>query len=239
MRFDVLAVGVLVVMLGACAAPNTPGAGSGYQYTPVIDLRGVDRVRYSADLSDCRGLAQSVSIGGEAASEGLARAAIGAAMAAALRLPPDSVGRVAEASAAGGVGKGLRVAEQRQRGIMINCMASRGYRTLDGGNIVVMQQQQPGMMASAQAPMVAAQWQPQTVTYPRAQEPVTAVTESPKVQGKFSYEAEKLGRGSTCNAAGAAIFGGSGPGWESYTLQCASGAPMMVRCDYGACREVK
>jgi hypothetical protein len=259
-------VACAAALLASCATPNTPGVGLGANYTPVIDLSGVDGNAYTRDLGDCRRLAATIgSSGGEVIGVSVLGAVVSAALASAAGLRGQWVERSANM---GGIQTSAAVAadiQAKQRGVMINCMASRGYRTLDGATIVVQQaspvapqaspvmQQQvldsapklsalPASAAPNESPLPSAGPLPPPMA--QASAPVRALTPvttkaAVVAQGDFVYEAEKLGRTAGCNPLGQAVFGGKGPGWEAYTLRCENGNPMLVRCDFGNCREMK
>ena len=57
--------------------------------------------------------------------------------------------------------------------------------------------------------------------------------------GVDSYLAEKLARQSACTSDPAATLVAKGPGYESFSIKCASGDVLMVRCEFGNCRALK
>ena len=122
------------ILLVACAAPNTPGQGSGAGYTPVVDMQGVDQAQYANDLAACRQYAEQADPIKQMAIGSIAGAIIGAALASQSGLRGRDVDSVAAFGSTAGLsaaaGKGVATQER----IMINCMAGRGYRTLDGGS---------------------------------------------------------------------------------------------------------
>jgi hypothetical protein len=124
---------VLASLLAACQTPpNTPGAGVGRQYTPVIDLQGVDQTRYFNDLNSCRSSASMVDAERAEMAGLIGGALIGAAIGASISSDRRVISSGANSGAlSGGLRAGGR-ARSRQEIIMGNCMSSRGYRVLDG-----------------------------------------------------------------------------------------------------------
>lgn len=55
---------------------------------------------------------------------------------------------------------------------------------------------------------------------------------------KDAFVAERFAKDAGC-ADVRATFVGRGPGYESYSFQCTNGETLIVRCEYGACRELK
>lgn len=222
-----------VVALAGCATPGQMGSGSGAQYTPLVDLAGEGAAQFQADLSECRRVGEQVSLAESAGSEALMQGALGFAMAAALRLPPSAIGNVVDATASRGVYSGLREAEVRQRQAVVRCLAMRGYRVLEAGAPAPS-------FRPVRAPVSALAAQAQAAPQVRADGrlvPVTAPPPRDVIQGQDSYAAEQIGRAASCPVR--ASLSGKGPAWEVYTLACPGGHSLVVRCEWGACRELR
>ncbi|MEK6591828.1 MAG: hypothetical protein AABZ67_01975 [Pseudomonadota bacterium] len=61
----------------------------------------------------------------------------------------------------------------------------------------------------------------------------------PPPTGKFTAEAERLAKNEQCHTSPAAALTATGPGFENYSIPCASGDAMSVRCEFGNCRALK
>ena len=59
------ATGLVACALLGCQTPGGPGTGSGANYTPIIDTKGIDQETYSRDLAECRAYASSIDAGGQ------------------------------------------------------------------------------------------------------------------------------------------------------------------------------
>lgn len=229
-------------MLAGCAAPpNTPGAGYGKNYTPVIDTDGVDSRRYSKDLDDCRRFAGIIDAD-KAALQGL----IGGIILGALVGAAYGGRRNAEfgASAGGGAGLGAaanKAANQQER-ILINCMAGRGYRTLDGSAAASTSYPSPYGPQSSQQPTAPAQSATGT---PASAMPVPLQAAAPqftaatKGAGKDLIQAEKFARQQSCSPNLTPWPAAMEPGSETYSATCNNGATIIIRCEYGNCRALR
>lgn len=69
--------------------------------------------------------------------------------------------------------------------------------------------------------------------------PPTAVPKAPAVVGQDSVGAERVARDAGCVRDVLANLIGKGPGYETYSFQCANGDTLLVRCDFGNCRALK
>lgn len=121
----VLLASVLVV--SGCATPNR---GFGDNYRPIVDMHGVDQVRYAQDLNDCQNYASQERGAGESAVAG---AVAGALVGALIQAASGSRYSRNRGAAVGGVVGGLAGAgegETSQRGIVTRCLSLRGYRVL-------------------------------------------------------------------------------------------------------------
>lgn len=250
----------LTSLLWGCAAPpNTPGQGIGKAYTPVIDTEGADTARYQRDLDTCRKYAGAVDEQKEAL-EGLVTGMLYGAMASTLVGGNSyTTQRAAGVGAFSGSTHAQNTALKKQERIMINCMAGRGYRTLDGAQVSPVAYA-PQSSPYAPAPPAAAT-QPATLPAPSAPpsafdpagmdashndrvalgyQPQAAPTAAPAAEAsKFSYQAERLPEVKACNASPTAKLIGRGPGMESYSVACSNGDLLSVRCEFGNCRVLK
>lgn len=242
--------------LSGCATrpPGTPGYGFGANYTPVIDLAGVNMSRYSTDLDACREYAKSIDSTDAAVSGAIVGALIGAAISARYgvqgRANTDNAIYGASAGGAAASGRALNT----QQRIITNCMAGRGYRTLDAPYAVITGGNSPYAPAAV-APVAAA---PALSTAPLTAEP--AAQAAPLVQpvppvataagqtstappaptvGKDSFQAERLPEVRACQPQPRAVLSAKGPGMETYTVACANGDALAVRCEFGNCRVLR
>lgn len=244
------AIAAALVAGCASAPPNTPGAGHGKSYTPVIDLQGVNGDRYMADLTACRDYSASIDANKEALLGMLGGAILGAAIGASVgngNLRTIDAG--ATAGAAGGLGGASGRAIGRQERIIGNCMASRGYRVLDGTAQVSFQQPAatltplpaPPANAPGFAPHVGAPSQPATAPAPAATPGVVVTAPSKPELGQDAYTALKTARSSRCAATADTrlTMAAKGPGFETYSAPCPNGDTVMIRCEFGNCRELR
>ncbi len=246
-----VAAAVALALSGCATAPNQPGSGGASGYTPVIDLQGVDMGRYEADLGACRRLAQH----GDPNMERLLGAVIVGSLVGAALSPrgyrtdmADYGGRVAGMQQLGGDAN-------RAKAMMINCMAGRGYRTLEVTLPPAMQYAGPSpyqaplpvAVATPPAPIQAAAPAPTLAPAPVAAyvAPVAPVVGAataivrptePRI-GPDSRIVERLPAVLACNSRPIAVLVGQALASQSnYSVACAGGDTMMVRCEYGTCR---
>ncbi len=113
----------LVIALTGCA---TTGTGSNFR--PLVDNKGVDLNRYEADLQECQAYAKSTPNAGKSGAGG---AAVGAALGLALALiGGDQKLASAGAGAVVGGALGASAGETSQREIIRKCLTGRGYKVL-------------------------------------------------------------------------------------------------------------
>jgi hypothetical protein len=249
----------VAIALSACQTipPNTPGAGSGKTYTPIVDMQGVSHQQYLADLDSCRSSAAMVNAEREALAGFIAGALIGAAIGAAY----GGNSRTIDSSAAYGAGAGMGTAGGRaigkQERIMGNCLAGRGYRVLDGSanvTFVVPSVATAAVPTVAVAPAVTTTLATPAPAAPAAVLPTPAVlphapaappagllaTAPPPPSGEDAFNAERLGRELRCADANIrATLVGKGPGYESYSMKCSNGETLLIRCEWGNCRALR
>lgn len=118
--FSILSVAIL---LSACAS-----------YQPVIDMQGVDPIKYEADLAECHRYADQIDAVKDGATGTLVGAGIGAAFGAAIGAvvgaPASGAAMGATAGGFGGGASETNKAMNRKKDIMDNCLRNRGYKIL-------------------------------------------------------------------------------------------------------------
>lgn len=213
----------LAVGVGGCAAPNTPGAGVGADYTPVLDAAGADQTRYQADLAECRALARSVDVGSSAVTGAIIGALLGGALASAyggggqVQLDTANYGGMLGGS------KALGDAAAQQKSMMINCMTGRGYRALEVAPAVVVHRVASPPSESRAGNRSARVTDPQSA----AAQPI----------GRESHQVERTTEAKACAPQPVARLLGRGEGGvETYAVSCASGDVLTFRCQFGVCR---
>jgi hypothetical protein len=218
----------LVAMLAGCATapPNTPGAGSGKAYTPVIDMQGINSERYMTDLGDCRAYSGTINVQDASVSGAIGGVIVMAALSAMLGGNQQMNTQAATAGGFAGLSSQGGKAIGKQERIIMNCMASRGYRVLDGAAPVqvIYAQQQPGT-AQAASPY----------SYPAQNTPAN----KPETLGKAAYQAEKFAKEQACTPTPALAMAAKGPGFETYSAACTSGDTLMIKCEFGNCRALR
>lgn len=240
-----------VAILCGCAAPNTPGAGSGERYTPVVDMQGLDMSRYSADLDSCRSYTRTINPAAEALAGAVVGALVGAAIGSAVSSGTRWQGSTTRFGAgygatSGTLGAGGR-AVVKQETIMANCMAGRGYRTLDATVPVNYAAPSPyvAVQVASIAPMAGMVQQPVAIpvaynpaqySLPPQQVPVQAAI---LPTGTDTYNAERLAKEQSCAALPRAALSAKGAGFETYSVACANGDTIAIRCEFGNCRVLR
>jgi len=111
------------VLLAGCAS-----TGTGSNFRPIVDNKGVDLNRYEADLLECQAYAKNTANAGKSGAGG---AAVGAALGLALAL----IGGDKKLASAGtgaviGGAAGAAAGEGSQRDIIRTCLTGRGYKVL-------------------------------------------------------------------------------------------------------------
>ena len=111
------------VLLAGCAS-----TGTGSNFRPIVDNKGVDLNRYEADLQECQAYAKNTANAGKSGAGG---AAVGAALGLALAL----IGGDKKLASAGtgaviGGAAGAAAGEGSQRDIIRTCLRGRGYKVL-------------------------------------------------------------------------------------------------------------
>lgn len=213
------------VLAGCQTPPNTPGAGVGQSYTPVIDMQGVDASQYHHDLNECRRYAGIIDAQGQAVGGAIAGAVIMGLFAAALGANSHTIDNSAAAGGFAGLTSASARATGKQERILINCMAGRGYKTLDG----------------TVAPIVINTPAPASATTATAAptQTATATAAAPQATGQDAFNAQRLAKSESCSAQPHAVLAGKGPGFEHYSVACQNGDTMMIRCEFGTCRALR
>lgn len=225
-------VAALVICGCATAPPNTPGAGSGDTYTPVVDMQGVDPARYRQDLGECRTYARSVDNKGAAMEGAIGGAILAAILSAALGGDSQMNTQAATAGGfAGLVGNEGRAIGKQER-IIINCMAGRGYRTLDAAMVMPGATPSPSGTATSTSPAVGGGQQ----IY--ASQVQAAPSETTRT-GADGFAAEAVAREQRCAETPRASLVAKGPGFETYSVLCSNANVMMLRCEFGNCRPLR
>ncbi len=118
-----------VILLSAAALlAGCASTGTGSNFRPIVDNKGVDLNRYEADLQECQAYAKNTANAGKSGAGG---AAVGAALGVALALiGGDKKLASAGAGAVVGGAVGASAGETSQRDIIRNCLRGRGYKVL-------------------------------------------------------------------------------------------------------------
>ena len=252
-------VAVAMFVSGCASGPRgSPGSGWGSEYVPIIDIQGVDQAKYGVDLAECRTYAHSIDAGSSAAGGAVASALFGAALAAALGGRKGDVLAVARGSALTGAAEGAGAAGATQKRLILNCLVGRGYRPLEV-TLPMAYAPPPQQIAVATPPVQYAPppQQPTTAASPTPATPqptiaTVAANASPPQQaiqativagagqvGQDSYNVERLPEIRACNPQARAGLAAKGAGFETYSVPCANGDLLMVRCEFGNCRVLK
>ncbi|WP_311222291.1 MULTISPECIES: glycine zipper family protein [unclassified Acidovorax] len=168
--------------------------------------------RYPADLQACLAYAGQIDAVQETLDSMVEGALVAAALVWGLGRSSDAVQDWAIGGALLGAGqRGASVVERRRR-ITVACMAQKGH-TL-----------------SAQA---LPAWPPAPAPAP----PPPFVP--PRATGVDTFNAERLAREQSCSAQPLATLVAKGPGFETYSVPCANGDALAVRCEFGNCRVLR
>lgn len=116
---------VTLLLAGGCA-----GVEELTGRDPIVDMKGVDRAQYAADLEECRGYAEQVQSGRQVATGAAAGAVIGGAVGA-IGGNRASAARTAGIGAVAGGAQGAGGAMRDRRQVIRNCLQNRGYVVLN------------------------------------------------------------------------------------------------------------
>jgi len=199
----------VALLLSGCA---TQGPGMPAEPAPGSSSEQTEalRARYAADLSACQAYAQQINV----VQETLDGIVQGAIIAAALVWSAGQSSDVTRDWAlAGGVLGGTHGfnALERRRQVVISCMASRGHT-----------------LRSLPLPAPAEPAPPPPAPFTPA-----------RASGTDGFNAERLAREQSCSAQPLATLVAKGPGFETYSVPCANGDALTVRCEFGNCRVLR
>lgn len=158
---------------------------------------------------------------------------------------PQSVGE----AFAQGIAKGIDV-EVRKDALVTACMQARGYHAV---TIEAASTTAPAPPAAAAESVftpppydgqpVAPSATPAAYSDPRDRMNLPAEPPAPPhpsfTQGQYAFVVEKMAKSEKCEPKGNAKIITSGPGFEHYSVSCADGEALAVRCDLGNCRVLK
>lgn len=207
---SVASAAFVAAMVSGCAAPpaTEPGQGEGAAYLPIVAMEGVEPTILASDIDACRNAAEKVRIIRSAAPHSDVGDVV--AVGVAIFFP---LGVVA-AAAIGGVAAvlttdtpdGVPADPRMKQTALVNCMARRGYRNLD--------------------PRVTVTYGVSSKIDPQSQQRKT---------GQDTYVAETYAKAHNCGAMPRAVLEDKGPGFERYSVACADGRSMVLRCEFGNC----
>ena len=114
---------ILGLLLAGCAGRERPPGGV------IVDMKGVDRAQYQADLTECEQYADQVDVAGQAAAGAVGGAVVGGLIGAVVDDAAPGRGAAVGGIAGGATGtvKGI---EERQV-VIKNCLRNRGYAVLN------------------------------------------------------------------------------------------------------------
>ena len=61
----------------------------------------------------------------------------------------------------------------------------------------------------------------------------------PRPIGTDTFNAERLARSQSCSEQPVASLVAKGPGFESFSVACANGDALAIRCEFGSCRVLR
>jgi outer membrane lipoprotein SlyB len=105
-------------------------AGRTQRSEPIVDMKGVDPVRYQTDLAECRQYADQVTVGADAATGVVAGGVLGGAVGA-VAGNSDTAKRSAGVGAILGGARGTAGALRERNLVLRNCLRNRGYSVLN------------------------------------------------------------------------------------------------------------
>ncbi len=115
-----IAVMSLLVLLSACTTTDEI----------IIDKKGVDMSRYTADLAECRRYSAEVKTAEKGARGAVSGAVVGGAVGAIVD-GSEGAGRGAGVGAVTGGAKGISEGESQEIAVVKRCLRGRGYRVLN------------------------------------------------------------------------------------------------------------
>jgi hypothetical protein len=165
--------------------------------------------RYGADLATCRQHAAQVGVVAETLDGLVQGALVAAALVWGLGYGHDTVRDWAAVGGVLGATQGLQALERRQR-TEAACMAARGH-----GPVAAMPRPVP--------------WRPAPAPAQAPSRPI----------GTEAFSAERLARSQSCSEQPVASLAAKGPGFETYSVACANGDALAIRCEFGNCRVLR
>ena len=115
--------GAALTLAAGCAQSKPLGS-------PIVDMKGINRAAYEADLAECRSYAAEVQAGKRAVAGAAAGAVLGGLIGAAVD-DSDAAKRSAGAGAVVGGAKGGAHGLRERSMVVKNCLRGRGYRVLN------------------------------------------------------------------------------------------------------------
>ncbi len=119
-----------------------------------------------------------------------------------------------------GIDIGLRRAD-----LFVQCMRAKGWRRTTQNEVL------------AQTVPTNTPAEPQAV--PTFIQPVAMPARQPQLATKWLLQAERAAKTERCAGSPLASISVVGPGFETYSVPCATGDTMTIRCDMGNCRALK
>jgi hypothetical protein len=211
-------------------------------------MQGVDPGRYSQDLAACRQYAGLIDAQGEAMAGLIGGMILGAALGSSYGVRGRHLGDTASYGGLVGITAASNRATTKQERILINCLTGRGYRALDGPMVMPGSNSTVTPMPRAAdvggttsvnaAPALAGT--PPAANYLEA---ARAAQQGPKQAvgqpGESSYEIERMAEVRQCHPEPRAMLSTRGAGFEVYTVACANGDALLLRCEWRECRVLR
>ncbi|SEB09192.1 hypothetical protein SAMN05444680_107162 [Variovorax sp. YR216] len=175
----------------------------------MVDMEGVQADAFAKDVETCRTVASNMRVQRTRmyGSEVSDVIVIGVAMVFPVAVAGAAlVGGIATAVYDEAYPGGGPAEPRMQQSALVDCMARKGYRNMD--------------------PNV-------TVTYVAAT-PIGPSLPTRKT-GLDTYVAEKFAKATNCSTVPRAVLEEKGPGFERYSVQCANGQTLALRCEFGNC----
>ena len=175
----------------------------------MVDMEGVQAEAFAKDVETCRAVASSMRVQRTRTygSDTSDVIVIGVAMVFPAAVAGAAlIGGIATAVYDEAYPNGGHADPKTQQWALVDCMARKGYRNMDP-NVKVRY-------------VAAAPVEP----------PLPA-----RKTGQDTYVAENYAKANNCGAAPRAVLQDKGPGFERYSVACADGRSMALRCEFGNC----
>lgn len=213
-RRDLAFVFASALILGGCASTNQPssgpGTGTGAAYEPLVDMQGVDAAMLASDTGFCRGEAAKIRVMPNRSERNDVADVVVIGLGMVVPFGMVSIALISSiASEMSGAGQPQPADPALQQKTLVNCMARKGYRNLD--------------------PNV-------TVAYVSRPTTETAAPPLPR-NGRDTYVAEDYAKQKICEGPVKATLETKGPGFERYSVVCGNGQRVVLRCEFGNCRQ--